>query len=80
MIISNSLIEILVQYSRSTYVIVNMCFPSSNVEGNFSTYVFGKSLSHYRELKIDCWISQLTLCEKILNTFVWVEVRILVEK
>jgi len=35
-----------------------MYFPKSNFEGNFSTYVFGKSFSHYRELKVDCWRSR----------------------
>ena len=41
-IISNSQIEILVSYSRSTNVNVNMSFRSSKFEGNFSTYVFGR--------------------------------------
>jgi len=39
-IISNSQIEKLVSYSRSTYVNVNMSFPISNFEGIFSSYVF----------------------------------------
>ena len=43
--------KILVSYSRSTYVTLNMCFPNSNFEGNFSTYVFGKLFWHYGELK-----------------------------
>jgi len=30
-------------YSRSTNDNVNMSLPNSNFEGNFSTYVFGKS-------------------------------------
>ena len=60
---------------------VNMSFHSGNFEGNFSTYVFGKSFWHFRELKIDCWTSRNILCEKILNSScVCVEVRILVEK
>ena len=42
-IFSNPQIEILVSFSRSTNVYVNMSFPNSNFEGNFSTYVFGKS-------------------------------------
>ena len=42
-IISNSQVEILVSFSRSTNVNVNMSFPNSNFEGNFSTYVFGNS-------------------------------------
>jgi len=42
-IISNSQIETLVSYSRSTNVNVNMSFRKSNFEGTFSTYVFGKS-------------------------------------
>ena len=57
-----------------------MSFPNTKFEGSFSTYVFGMSFSHYRELKIDCWTSRDILCEKILNTSVCVEVRILVEK
>ena len=79
-IISNSQIETLVSYSRSTTLNVNMSFPSSKFEGNFSTYVYDKSFWHYRELKIDCWTSRNILCEKKLNSFVCVEVRILVEK
>jgi len=39
----NSQIEILVSYSRSTNVNVNISFTKSNFEGIFSTYVFGKS-------------------------------------
>ena len=41
-IFSNSQIEILVSFSRSTNINVNMPFPNSSFEGNFSTYVFGK--------------------------------------
>ena len=41
-IISNSQIETLVSYSMSPKVNGSMPFPNSNVEGNFSTYVFGK--------------------------------------
>ena len=78
--ISNCQIETLVSYSKSTNVNVNMTFPSSNFEGNCSTYVFCKSFWHYWELKIDCWTLRNILCEKILNPFVCVEVRILVEK
>ena len=79
-IISNSQIEIQVSYSRSTFVNVNISFPNSNFEGNFCTYVFGKSFWHYRERKIDCCTSRHTLCEKSFNTFECVEVRFLVEK
>ena len=39
---SNPQIEILVSFSRSTNVNVNMSIPNSNFEGNFSTYVFAK--------------------------------------
>ena len=68
----NSPIEILVSFSRSTNVKVNMSFPISNFEGNFSTYVFGKSFWHYRDLKSECWTSQYILCKKILNfSYVW---------
>jgi len=79
MIISNSQIETLVSYSRSTIVNVNMSFPNSNFEGNFSTYVFGKSFWHYSELKIHCWHRGVYYAKKILNSFVYVEVRILGE-
>jgi hypothetical protein len=79
-IISNSQIETLVSYSRSTNINVNMSFPNSNFEGNFSTYVFCKSFWHYWMLKIHCWTSRHILCEKILNAFVCVEIRIIVEK
>jgi len=44
-----------------------MSFPNSNFDGNFSTYVFGKSFWHYRGLKIVCWASRHLLWEKILN-------------
>jgi len=40
---SKSQIEILVLYSKSTNINVNMYFPKSKFEGNFGTYVFGKS-------------------------------------
>jgi hypothetical protein len=79
-LISKSQIEILVSYSRSKYVNVNISFPNSNFEGIFSIYVFGKSYWHYRELKIGCWTSRHIICEKILNSFVCVEVRILIDK
>jgi len=42
-IISNSQIEILVSYSRSTNINVNMSLPKSKFKGNFSKYVVGKS-------------------------------------
>ena len=76
-IFSNSQIELLVSFSRSTNVNVNMSFRNRNFEGNFSTYVFGKSFWHYRDLKSECWTSRHILCKKILKFFVCVEVRIL---
>jgi len=78
--ISNSKIEILVSNSRSIYVNVNMSFPNSNFEINFSTYVFGKSFWHNRELKCECSTMRNILFEKIFNYFICVRVRILVEK
>ena len=63
-IISNSKIEILVSFLRSTNVNVNMSFPNSNFEGNFSTYVFGKSFWHYRDQKFEFWASRHILCKK----------------
>ena len=57
-IISNSQIEILVSYSRSTNVNVNMSSLNSKFEGTFSIYAFGKSFWHYRELKNEYWTSR----------------------
>ena len=57
-----------------------MCFPISNFEGKFSTYVFSNSFWHYLELKCECWTSRHILCEKILNFFEWIEDIILVKK
>ena len=79
-IFSNSQIEILLSFSRSTNVNVNMSFRNSNFEGNFSTYVFGKSFWYYRDLKSECRTSRHNLCKKILNFFICVEVRILCKK
>ena len=70
-IISSSKIEMLVSFSRSTNVNVNMSFPNSNFEGNFSTY---------RDLKSECCKSRHILCKKILNFFKCVEVIILCKK
>ena len=65
-------IEILVSVSRSTNVNAIMPIPNSNFEGNFRTYVFGKSFWHYRDLKSECWTSRHVLCKKILNiSYVW---------
>ena len=70
-IISNTKIEILVSFSRSTNVNVNMPFPNSNFEENFS---------NYRDLKSECCTSRHILFQKILNFFICVEVRILCKK
>ena len=59
-------------FSCSTTVNVNISLPNINLEGNFSTYVFGKSFWHYRDLKSECWSSRHILCKKILNfSYVW---------
>ena len=78
-IFSNPQIEILVSFSRSTNVNVNMSCPNSNFEGNFSTFVFGKSFWHYRDLKSECWASR-HIMQKNVKFFICVEVRILVKK
>ena len=71
-IFSNSQIEFLDSFSKSTNVNVYLSFPNSNFEGNFITYVFGKSFWHYRELKSECWTSRHIVCQKILNfSYVW---------
>jgi len=57
-----------------------MSFPNRNFEENFSTYVIGKSFWLYRELKLIVGHRDIYYAKKILNTFVCVEVRILVEK
>jgi len=57
-----------------------MPFPNSNFEGNFSTYVFGKSFWHDRELKINFGHRDIYYAKKILKYFVVVEIRIVVEK
>jgi len=67
-IISNSPIETLVSYSKSTNVNVNMFFLEVILKET-STYVFGKSFWHYRELKIDCWTSRNILCDKNIKFF-----------
>ena len=66
-IFSNPQIEILVSFSRATNVNVNMSLPNNNFEGNFSSYVFGKSFWHYRDPKSECWTSRHTIYKKILN-------------
>jgi len=43
-----------------------MYFQNSNFDGNFRTYVFGKSFWHYRDKKSECWTSRHILCKKIL--------------
>jgi len=59
---------------------VNMSFPNSNFEGNISTYLFGKSFCHYRDLKLNVGHRDIYIAKKkILNYFVCVEVRILVK-
>ena len=75
-IFSNSQIEILVSFSRSTNISVNISFPNSNFEGNFSTYVFGKSFCHYRDLKSECW-TYGQIRQKNIKFFICVEIRIL---
>ena len=67
-------IEKMVSFSKSTNVNANMSFfINSDFERNFSTYVFGKSFWHYRELKSECWISRHILCKKNFKIFscVW---------
>jgi len=42
-----------------------MFVPKSTFEGNFSTYVFGKSFCHYRETKCYCWTSRNVFAKRI---------------
>jgi len=46
-----------------------MCVPNSNLEGNFTTLVFGKSFWHYRELESDCWTSRHLFWGKKIELF-----------
>ena len=68
-IISYSQVETQFSSPRSTNVNVYMYFPNSNFERNFSTYVFGKTFWHYRELNIECWTWRHILGEKIFKKF-----------
>ena len=53
----------------------------SNTKGNFSNYVFGKCLFlEFSRAISENWESLHLLFENILNYFVCVDVRILVEK
>ena len=78
-IISNSQIEILVSFSRSTNVNANMSFPNSNFEGIFSTYVWQVILTLSRA---ENWMLDIAtyIMQKILNFFICVEFRIRVKK
>ena len=68
-IISNSQLETLVSYWRSTNVNVNMSFPTSNFEGALVLMYLAKTFWHYRELKIYFWTSRHILCEKNITFF-----------
>ena len=72
---SNSQIEILVSFLRSTNVNENMSFPNSNFEGNFSTYVFDKSFFIIETWKVNVGHRDLYYAKNI-KFFICVEVRI----
>jgi hypothetical protein len=59
---------------------VNMSVPKSKFEGKFSIFLAGVCFLYFRGLKCDCCTSRHLLCERILNYFGCVEIRILVEK
>jgi len=48
-----------------------MSFPHSNFEGNVSTYVFGKSFCHYRELKVNVGHRDIYYAKYIKFFHVW---------
>ena len=77
-IISNSKTEILVSFSRSTNINVNMSFPNSNFEGNFSTYVWQVILTS----KPEKWMLDLAtyIMQRNIKFFICFEVRILCKK
>ena len=71
---------LLVSYSRSKYLNVNTSFLILKFEGNFSTYLFGKSFWHYRNLKLNVGHRYIYYAKKLLKFFLCVETRILVKK
>jgi len=79
-IISNSKIETLVSYSKSTNVNVNMSFPSSNFEGNLILMCLASHFDIIESWKSIVGHRDIYCAKKILNPFECVEVRILVEK
>ena len=57
-----------------------MSFPNSNFKGNISTYVSGKYFDIIESLKLIVGNREIYFAKKILNYFLCLEVRILVEK
>ena len=79
-IFSNPQIEILLSFSSSTNVNVTCLFLIVILKETLVLMCFCKSFWHYRDLKSECWTSRHILYKKILNFFIWVEVRILCKK
>ena len=79
-IISNSQIEILVSYTRSRNVNVSMSFPNRNFEGNFCIMCLASHFDIIESWKLIVVHCDIYYAKQILNTFVCVEVRILVGK
>ena len=78
-IYSNSQTEILVSFSRSTNVNLNMSFPNSNFEGNFSTYAFGNSFDIIETWKVNVRHRDIYYAINI-KFFICVEIWILCKK
>jgi len=69
-IISNSQIELLVSYSRSTYVIENMSFPNSNFEGKLSIMCLASHFDIIESWKLIDEHSDIYYLKKI-HSYVW---------
>jgi len=70
-IISNSQIEILVSYARSTYVEVKISFLNSNFEGNVSTYVFASHFENIENWKLIIGHRDVHYAKKEIISYVW---------
>ena len=79
-IISNSRIETLVSYSRSTNFDVNMSFLLVILKENSVLMCLTSHFDNIECWKLNVWHRDTYYGKNILNTFVCVEVRILVEK
>jgi len=74
-----SQLEILVSYSKQTYVNVNVSFPNTTFEGNLEIMCLASHFDIIERWKLNVGHRAIYIAKKILHTFVCVKVRILVE-